>query len=126
MSTGARSEYLGVERVVNARESAWLCRMGRKAVDGSFEKFIDKVTRATFEYSEHKVNYREPAGLRATFGCDDEFVVDGNKIPLRYQRFDTPYVRTTRGEQVYRIKCGGQSHTIDLASLKVKPFRDIT
>jgi hypothetical protein len=94
-------------------------------VDGPFERFVDKVTKAALEYSENKVDYREPAGLRASFGWDDDFVVDGKNISLRYQRFDTPYVRTTRGDQVYRIKCAGKSHVIDLASLKVRPFRDI-
>jgi hypothetical protein len=126
MSAGTRKEYAGVERVANARESAWLCRMGRKAVDGPFEKFVEKISKSTLEYSENRVNYREPAGLRATFGWEEDFVVDGKKIPLGYQRFDTPYVRTTRGEQVYRIRCAGKTHVVDLASLKVKPFREIT
>jgi hypothetical protein len=100
--------------------------MGRKAVDGPFEKFVEKISKSTLEYSENRVNYREPAGLRATFGWEEDFVVDGKKIPLGYQRFDTPYVRTTRGEQVYRIRCAGKTHVVDLASLKVKPFREIT
>jgi hypothetical protein len=126
MFPGTRKEYAGMERIVNARESAWLCRMGRKAVDGPFEKFVDTLSNATLEYSGNEVNYREPAGLRATFAWDGDFVVDGRKIPLRYERFDTPHVRTARGAQVYRVKCAGKSHVIDLASLKVGPFREMT
>jgi hypothetical protein len=125
MSPGTRKEYAGVERVVHARESAWLCRLGRKAVDGPFEKFVDRISRSVLEYSGDKVNFREPGGRRATFGWDGDFVVNGRKVPLRYERFDTPYVRTARGRQVYRIRCGGKSHVIDLASLKVKPVREI-
>jgi hypothetical protein len=86
---------------------------------------VDTLTQAKVEHSENKVDYLEAAGLKATFGWDDDLVVNGRKIPLVYERFDTPYVRTKRGEQVYRIACGGKSHVVDLASLQVKPFRDI-
>jgi hypothetical protein len=126
MSAGSRKEYAGVERISNARESAWVCRLGTKAVDGSFDHFVERIAAASFEYSRNQVSYREPQGMKANFGWDEDLVVNGVKIPLGgYPRYDTPYVRTTRGEQIYRIRCGGETHTIDLSNLRVRPFRDI-
>ncbi len=52
-------------------------------------------------------------------------MVNARKIPLQYERFDTPCVRTKRGDQVYWIKCGSESHVVELAQLQVKPFRDM-
>ncbi len=127
MTPTTRKEYAAVERVSDARESAWICRMGRKAVDGPFERFVDRIAKATLEYSQNRVSYREPAGMKASFGWDEDLVVDGRKIPLSgYPRYDTPFVRVTRGEQVYRVRCGGLTHVIDLAGLKVGPFRNMT
>jgi hypothetical protein len=123
---GSRKEYAGVEWVSSARESAWVCRLGRKAVDGSFDKFVDRVAQSSFEVAPNGVAYREPAGVKASFGWEEDLVVDGRKIPLSgYPRYDTPYIHASGNEQIYRIRCGGEAHSIDLSKLHVGPFREI-
>ncbi len=45
------------------------------------------------------------------------------KIPLvGYPRYDTPFLRVTRGERVYRICRGGLGHVIDLAASTYNVF----
>jgi hypothetical protein len=78
------------------------------------------------EYAANRVSYREISGIRATFGWDEDLMVNGRKIALDgYPRYDTPFVKTARGKQVYRIQHGAQMHVIDLAGLRVGPFRDM-
>jgi hypothetical protein len=124
---GTRKEYDRIEWVSNARESAWVCRMGRKAVDGPFDRFVERIAKSSLESGPKGVSYREPSGFAATFGWDEDLVVNGRSIPLSgYPRYDTPYIHTTGNEQVYRIRCGAQTHVIDLSNLKVRPFREMT
>jgi hypothetical protein len=122
-----RAQYAGFERISNARESAWICRLGRKAQDGSFGEFVERLAKASIESSANRISYAEPSGLKATFGWDDDLVVNGQRIPLHgYPRYDTPFIKTARGTQLYRIAYDNLTHTIDLSGLKVGPFREMT
>jgi hypothetical protein len=126
MTRTTRAEYAGVERISRAPEGAWICRLGRKEQDGSFAEFVERLAKASIESSASRVSYAEAGGLKATFGWDEDLVVNGQRIPLRYPRYDTPYIKTARGTQLYRIACENLTHTIDLSGLKVGPFREMT
>jgi len=127
MTLGKRQGYAGAERISNSRESAWICRLGSKARDGSFAAFVDRLAKAAIASSPGRVSYTEPRGLKATFGWDEDLVVNGHKVPLHgYPRYDTPFIKTARGSQLYRVACEGLTHTIDLSALKVRPFREVT
>ena len=126
LKASRRAEYAKVERISDARESVWICRLGSKAHDESFATFVEQVGKAVVEGEIGHVAYREAGGgLQATFGWDEDFVVNGRKIALSgYARYDTPFVKTERGSQIYQIACEGRTHTIDLSGLKVRPFRE--
>jgi hypothetical protein len=125
LAAGSRKEYAEVERVSAGRECGWICRLGRKAVDGSFEQFTERVAKASIEYADNRLRYEEPE-LKATFGWDDDFVVNGKTVPLTgYPRLDSPYVRAQWKEQTFEIACDGRRHSIDLSGLRVRPFRDM-
>jgi hypothetical protein len=50
-----------------------------------------------------------------------------DQIPLHgYPRYDSPFIQTARGEQVYRVKCGEFRHEIDLPGLVVRPVRKMS
>ncbi len=126
MSPTLRSEYALVERISKGRESAWVCRMGRRLQDGSFDRFVERLTKATIEYANNRVRYSEPLGVTASLGWEGDFVVNGRTVPLGdYPRFDAPYVKTDRGSQYYTIRCNDRSHIIDLRSLRVAPYREM-
>jgi hypothetical protein len=127
MTPSKRTEYVGVERIAESRDSAWICRLGRKAEDGSFSAFVERIAKSSVEVSATRVSYAESPGLKATFGWDEDLTVNGRRIPLHgYPRYNTPYIKVSRGAQVYRIAVDGRRHTIDLSGLKVVPFRGMT
>jgi hypothetical protein len=127
MTPSEREEYSDVERLSKARESMWICRLGREAVDGSFAEFCDRIAKAEIEYQDNRVSFRESPEMTATFGWDEDLVVNGQTIPLEdYPRYAAPYVNTAWGDQVFEITCSGKQHTIDLSKLEVKPFREMS
>jgi hypothetical protein len=125
LSAGSRKEYTAVERVCLGRECAWICRLGRKAVDGSFERFAERIAKTSTEYADNRLRYGEPE-FEAAFGWDGDFVVNGKAIPLTgYPRLESPHVRAPRNTQKFEIACDGRRHTIDLSGLRLRPFREM-
>jgi len=119
---GDKAKYAGVERIANASDSAWVCKLGRKAVDGSFDEFVGRLVAAEVTFADGKLSFGQGDALSASLGWEGEFLVNGQAVPLDdYPRYDSPYVRAAAGEQVFRIRCGGHRHTIDLSALEVKP-----
>jgi len=126
MTPTRRAEYQGVERISNSLESTWICRLGRKAQDGTFATFVERLAKTEIDASKSRVSFSEPNGMKASFGWDEDLVVDGNAVPLRgYPRYDSPYIKVARSEQLYRVACDGRTYTIDLTTLKVGPLREI-
>ena len=65
--------------------------------------------------------------MKATFGWEDNLVVSDRSVPLRgYPRYESPFIKSARGAQVYRIECGGERHQIDLAGPRLRPFRQMS
>ena len=93
------------EIVAPGYKNVWICQLGRVSVDGSFAEFVSAITQADLSVSGLQVQY-EAAGIgEVTVGWDDEFIVNGQSIPLNnYPRFDNPYVHVDFGSLVYEIK----------------------
>ena len=92
-------EELGVrasteEIIVDARQNIWLCQLGRKADDGTFEQFIDSISLARLAFRGMNVEYQSPGNGLVRFGWEGGFSVDGVEIQLHdYPRYDNPYVK---------------------------------
>ena len=98
------------EIVAPGYNNVWICQLGRASVDGSFAEFVSAVTNANLTVSGLQVRY-EAAGIGdVTAGWDDDFVVDGQNIPLdNYPRFDNPYTHVDFDSLVYEINYQGMT-----------------
>lgn len=105
----------GQEVIALGRKNVWLVQMGRTATDGSFEGFVQAVSKAPLSIRDLQVEYESPGNGLITFGWDDPLLVDGDEIPLRgYPRFDNPYTRSAEfGTGQYRFAFNGQTLTLD-------------
>lgn len=87
-------EDMDREVTVPGAQNIWICQMGRKVKDGTFEQFIQAGTFAELKFSGLKVEYRSPGNGLVRFGWEGPLSVDGVEIPLHdYPRYDNPYVK---------------------------------
>ena len=104
----------GQEIIALGYQNVFICQMGRKAVDGSFDDFVRVVTEADLTVIRLKVMYDAPGLGLATFDWESPFVVGRNQVPLReYPRWDNPYAQVEFGSLKYVIEYGGLSLSLD-------------
>ncbi len=114
----------GQEIIALGLQNAWICQMGRKEVDGSFEEFILKITQARLQVDGLNVTYDAPGVGRVEFGWSGPLLVDGRETPLQgYARFNNPYGSSAYGSGVYHFELGEQSVDLNFSALTrtVKP-----
>jgi hypothetical protein len=98
------------------RRNAWICQMGRQAVDGPFAAWTKKIAAAQLVATEAAVKYAAPGLGEVTFAWDGPLVVDGKEAPLHdYARFDNPYGKVPWGQGRYEIAHAGRKLVIDFA-----------
>ncbi len=85
---------------------AWVCVVGRQAVDGSFEEFVDGLGEP--EFSEDGVGYRN-----LSLHWDLPFTVDGRPVRPEPYHLDNPVCRVpfdatemTIGDHVIDLRTG--------------------
>lgn len=82
------------EVIVTAKHNLWICELGRQAVDGSFETFMQRILEAEVEFSGDHVVYQSPTQGRLEFGWKGPLLRDGQPVPLSdYPRYASPYAR---------------------------------
>ena len=70
------------EIIVNGAQNIWLCQMGRKAEDGEFAEFAEKVSAAGVAFSGMNVEFQSPGNGAIRFRWEGGFSVDGVEIQL--------------------------------------------
>ncbi len=107
----------GYELAARGRTNVWICEMGRADDNGSFEDFVDEVSRADVKVDGTRVRYDSPGIGPVEFDWTGPFMVDGREIPMhRDMRYDNIYVRAPRFAERLEINCGGESLVLDFAS----------
>ncbi len=102
------------EIIANIAQNIWICQMGRKADEGTFEKFIEAVSSAALTFTGLNVEYHSPGNGLVRFGWEGPLLVDGAEIQLReYSRYDNPYVTATFDPKEINIAAGNHTLSID-------------
>jgi hypothetical protein len=93
--TGYRKapEDLGREVIAPGKKNIWICQLGRKADDGTFEKFVDSISSAGLTFSGMNVQYQSPGNGLVCFGWESPLRVNDVQVQLHdYPRYENPYV----------------------------------
>jgi len=107
----------GQEIIALGHQNVWICQMGRKKDDGSFDEFIKSVTNAPLQVDSLDVEFEAPGVGTASFGWDDPLVVDGEEIPLEdYPRWDNPYANVDFDSEQFTISHAGEELHLDFAN----------
>ena len=95
------------EIIADSAQNIWLCQLGRKADDGSFEGYIDAICLAELTFSGLNVEYRSPGIGLVRFGWEEPFSVDGVDFSLHdYPRYDNPYVQAEFDSNEIKVAVG--------------------
>jgi hypothetical protein len=82
------------EIIAHGRRNIWVCELGRKAVDGEFRTFIERILEAELRYKGSRVYYQSPSQGVLEFGWQGPLLQDGRPLPLGdYPRYGNPYVQ---------------------------------
>ena len=96
------------EIIADSAQNIWLCQLGCKADDKSFEHFIDNICSAELSFSGLNVEYLSPGIGMVRFGWDEVFSVDNIEIPLHgYPRYENPYVQAEFDPGEIKVMDGG-------------------
>lgn len=102
------------EMIVNGRKNIWICELGRKTTDGTFEEFRDRIARAPLSFNGLNVQYTSPSQGQLCFGLDGPLTQNGQPVSLgNYPRYDNPYIHVDFPADVAEISCGNSSLKLD-------------
>ncbi len=74
------------------QEQTWLCHLGRKKLDGSFESFQEKVRALPLEFAGDAVRFTTLRGEALAFGWEGPFTRDGAEQPLSgFMHYEHPF-----------------------------------
>jgi hypothetical protein len=104
----------GAEILVDGKQVVWLCELGRAAVDGPFEEFVERIRRAAIEWSTLGVVYDSPSQGRLEFTWNAPLRRNGFAVDLHPAvRYDNPYVQAAFPAERIRVEHAGLTLDLD-------------
>ncbi|MCK5757740.1 MAG: hypothetical protein KAH14_01510, partial [Clostridiales bacterium] len=109
------------EYMATGRSNVWICEMGSKDENGSFEEFIVAFEKATFEGDTYGIRYESPSLGTITTGWSKPLTVGGEEIRTDYQmRYDNPWCECKRADLKLEISDGKSSLNLDFTKANRK------
>ena len=85
---------LPCEVVAEGKENIWVCELGRRACDGDFAAFCQRIVAAPLSFGRLRVRYRSPSQGLLEFGWRGPLRREGVPLSLHgYPRYDNPYAQ---------------------------------
>ena len=98
----------------NGHANVWVCEMGSKAQNGSFDAFMSGFDQAAFAGDTFGVTYQSPSVGTMTFGWNEPLTVNGEEIAIHdYLRYDNPFCKAEFDTVAMTISCGDSNYVID-------------
>ncbi|MDC7231631.1 MAG: hypothetical protein PQJ58_00240 [Spirochaetales bacterium] len=106
------------EVIADGLKNIWICEMGRKAVDGSFEEFRTKIGRAEVKINGLKGYYLSPSQGKLSFGWKGAFKQDGKVIETKdYPRYENPYGQSPKHPSSIEVDSGKHVLRLDFEKM---------
>ncbi|HET9911643.1 MAG TPA: hypothetical protein VFQ13_07130 [Anaerolineales bacterium] len=86
----------------------WLCQMGRTALDGSFNEFIEKILALPVKFNEDQVELIALRGDQLHFGWEGPLLLNDEPLIIdNFKHYDNFYCACEAGAPIMEIKHGG-------------------
>ncbi|MGD8398440.1 MAG: hypothetical protein PVG11_06250 [Anaerolineae bacterium] len=110
----APGEDRGREVVVPGRRNVWICEMGRRAVDGPFAAFVERICAARVGFGRLHVDYDSPSQGRLEFDWYDAPLCQCTQLHFQeYPRYDNAYCQAPFPADVVDIACNEHGLHLD-------------
>ncbi|WP_145248480.1 hypothetical protein [Aeoliella mucimassa] len=107
------------ELIADGRDCVWICELGCKTHDGTFEKFADRLTAAPISVADRKVTYRSPSQGALAFGWDGPLLKNDAPIPLHdYPRYENRFIHSDFPAERVTLQHGKQHLVLDWRTLE--------
>lgn len=111
-----QGEYAYRELRSYGERNAWLCLLGRRALDGDFAQFQRTVLALPCAFADLSVRCTDHRGHALAFAWDGPLTVNGVETPITgFPRHDNPYCARGWGDEPMVIRHGGEALTLDFA-----------
>ncbi len=107
-------EDQGRELIAEGRANAWICELGRRADDGDFEGFCERIRSATLQHEDGQLAYHSPSQGLLEFGWLGPLRRDREVVALGpYGRSEGPYARAAFPADTLEVRCRGRKLHLD-------------
>jgi len=94
------------ELIAPGKKNIWICELGRRATDGGFRPFVERISRADIKAHRSRVAYDSPSQGRLEFSWRGSLRQNGERVPLDdYARYDNPYGQCPFPGDDIRLEC---------------------
>jgi hypothetical protein len=105
------------EIIALGRKNVWICQMGRRSKDGTFDEFINSIISAQLNVSGLEVKYQAPGLGSISFDWNGPLTLNGEVVLLdEYPRWDNPYAKVEFGNQYISIQHDGKGLILDFVN----------
>jgi hypothetical protein len=110
----ASGDDAGAELVARGREHVWICELGRRAGDGPFEQFVDRIRAASLRFDGLAVAYESPSQGRIEFDWRGPLRRQGVPVPMRdLPRYESPWCHADFPSDRIEARCEGAALGLD-------------
>lgn len=90
------------------KQNIWVCQMGRATLDGSFDRFQQKVMSLPLDFNNLSVRYQSLRGDTLEFGWEGPLLLNGKEQPITgFKHYENPYCTVETGAPEMEITCAG-------------------
>ena len=109
-------EWAGKDLIADGTSNTWICEMGCRTTDGTFDEFVDDIVAAEVKVLGKRVTYHSPSQGKMKVGWRTRLKIDGRPVQIHHDdRFDNPYCRTSFGQDPIRIERQDEWLELDFA-----------
>ena len=115
---GSPGEDQNREVIADGLRNIWICELGRQAVDGPFEDFVNRISQSRIANGGLQVVYHSPS--RGGWNLDGRVPCArrADRELSDYPRYDNPYLQAEFGTNWYDIRLAGQQMVLDFETAR--------
>jgi hypothetical protein len=115
----AEGPWKDKELIAPGTRNVWICELGSRAKDGTFQQFVQKISNAALETDGLQARYQSPSQGRLEFGWQGPCRQNGVVVQLHdYDRYNNPYVTAAFPGNKIQVRAKDHWLSLDYGTLQ--------